>query len=130
MNKLVITGGNFSPAGNFNAYTLLGEEGRIHISAQQMSSLGWSKNEDVKFPLFVVVVEKEFHPRDANGEISTTTPLIKRLQASAVFKTEIDALRAIRSAHTFSKNVENVIAKAQATVDIDALDEATLNALV
>jgi len=128
MKELVITGGNFSPNGNFNAYTLLGAEGRIHVNANQMSALGWTKNEDVKFPFFAIVIEREFNKRDVNGELTTET--FKRLQASSIFSTEVNALRAIRSSVTFSKNIESVISKAQATIDIDALDEVTLNALV
>lgn len=67
MNKnYVINNGNFTGNGNFSGYTALGD--RVHFHKRQMESLGWTKNEDVKFPFYSIATIKQIGQLDATGK--------------------------------------------------------------
>lgn len=87
MKNFAIHSGNFSNAGNFTGYTAMGES--IFIHKAQMTSLGWTKIEDVKFPFYAIGGIKQINTRDASGNI--TDVKADRLQAFSVFTTK-DAL--------------------------------------
>lgn len=93
MKNLVINNGKFSTAGNFSGYTALGE--RVHIYKRQMETLGWTKDEEVKAPFFVIAENKDIDTVDANGVVTKTDV---RLTALSVFKTREE----IKQAHADS----------------------------
>ncbi len=115
-----VNSGNFAigadKKGNFNAYG--SETGRFFIHKQLMESLGWKKQEDVKFPFFAIIEEKELDKVDVSG---TVIPLeagekkAVRVQASAIFAREEDMLKAFTSSARFA-------AKANALVEGEVLD--------
>jgi hypothetical protein len=102
MKNYVINNGSFTAAGNFSGYTALGE--RVHIYGRQMDSLGWSGNNDVAFPFYVIGALKEINNIDANGVVISTD---QRLTALSVFKTRQD----ITNAHTESAFLDVEIKK-------------------
>lgn len=107
LKNISITSGNFTENGNFTGYNLLGE--RVHLYKRQMEQLGWTKNEDVKFPFFAVATEKEYQRVDENGEATDET--FTRLTATSVFKDETTLI----NAHVGNASTEAKIAKAVAT---------------
>ena len=97
MRNFVINNGSFTANGNFSGYTALGE--RVHIFGRQMQALGWSKQEDVKFPFYVIGTIKQVGKLGADGQ-----PVLKadgqpdtsdRLTALSTFKTRDE----IKQAH-------------------------------
>jgi hypothetical protein len=97
MRNFVINNGSFTASGNFSGYTALGE--RVHIFGRQMQALGWSKQEDVKFPFYAIGTIKPVGKLDDNGK-----PVLKtdgqpdtsdRLTALSAFKTRDE----IKQAH-------------------------------
>ena len=116
MKNYVINNGSFTTAGNFSGYTALGE--RVHFHKRQMDALGWSTNEDVKFPFYVIGDNKEIGQLDADGKAKVDANgqpvLANRLTALSAFKTRDE----IKQAHADSKLLDIEIAqeiKAQAT---------------
>lgn len=93
MQNLVINNGKFSAVGNFSGYTALGK--RVHIYKRQMETLGWTKDEEVKLPFFVIAEEKPVDTVDTNGVVIKTD---QRLTALSVFKTREE----IKQAHADS----------------------------
>ena len=118
MNKnYVINNGNFTGSGNFSGYTALGD--RVHFHKRQMDSLGWTKNEDVKYPFYSIAGMKPIGQLDANGkpavDVITGLPITTdRLTALSAFKTRDE----IKQAHADSSLLDIEIAqeiKAQAS---------------
>lgn len=98
MNKnYVINNGAFTANGNFSGYTALGE--RVHIFGRQMQALGWSKQEDVKFPFYCIGTVKQIGQLDGNAKPilkADGTPATQdRLTALSAFKTRDE----IKQAH-------------------------------
>jgi hypothetical protein len=90
MNKnYVINNGSFTTNGNFSGYTALGE--RVHFHKRQMESLGWAKNEDVKFPFYSIATIKQIGQLDASGK-----PLLNELSLP-VTADRLTALSAFKS---------------------------------
>lgn len=87
MKNYAITSGSFTSNGNYTGYNALGE--RLFIHKRQMESLGWSKNEQVKFPFYVIGGTKMIGQLDENGTPKTNADgspvLVERLQAFSVF---------------------------------------------
>ena len=87
MKNFAIHSGTFSAKGNFTGYTALGEQLFIHKS--QMNSLGWTKQEDVKFPFYAIGGVKMIGELDASGKpaVNADGSLVQkpRLQALSVF---------------------------------------------
>ena len=94
MRKTQINSGNFSTNGNFSGYNSKGE--RIFIHKNQMAGLGFTKAEDLKFPLFAIIDTKSIMARDADGNPTIATD---RLQALSVF-TSMDSLISAANADT------------------------------
>ncbi len=94
MNKVQILSGNFAVGegkqGNFSGYDAKGN--RVFINKAQMESIGIKTNDDVK-PFFAITAEREIDTRDANGDL--TGVMVKRLQATAVFKTMEELVNAV-----------------------------------
>lgn len=87
MNTVAILSGNWSANGNFSGYNAGGQ--RIHIPQRQMENLGFSRDAkipDSKFPIYALVVEREFNELDEAG--NPTEKTFKRLQAGSTFLTE------------------------------------------
>ena len=59
---------------------------RIHIPARQLEALGISPDSKIDWPIYSLVVEREFSAVDANGQ--PTGEKFKRLQAGSTFLTE------------------------------------------
>lgn len=97
MKNFAIHSGNFSANGNFSGYTALGE--RLFIHKTQMNGLGWTANEQVKFPFYAIGAEKMIGQLDANGQPAVnadgTAVQVARLQALSIFPTK----EAMISAH-------------------------------
>jgi hypothetical protein len=90
MKNYVIKNGAFTVAGNYTGYTSLGE--RVHLYKRQMEGLGFTTNEEVKLPLFVIGDVKEFNKLDANGQ--PTDEVVHRLTGLSVFKNESEITQA------------------------------------
>ena len=93
MQNFAILSGSFSANGNFSGYSkkalAFGDHsGRIFISKSQMDSLGLSKAEDIKFPIYATATEREYNKLDANGK--STGETFKRLTAFSIYKTQED----------------------------------------
>lgn len=111
MKNFAIHSGNFSKGkGNFTGYTALGE--RLFIHKNQMNGLGWSTNEDVKFPFYAIGAIKQIGQLDENGKpaINTDgTPVLNdRLQALSVFLSK----EALTSAHVDTATLDIEIKQA------------------
>jgi len=129
MNKnYVINNGSFTANGNFSGYTALGE--RVHIFGRQMSALGWTKQDDVKFPFYTIGTTKQIGQLgadgkplvDANGQPVTTG----RLTALSAFRTRDE----IKQAHADSALLDIEIAQEIRTQASTAgLSEQAINAL-
>lgn len=107
MKSQTVFSGNFATGegqlGNYSAYP---EDGvRLHIPKKLMENNGWTKNEEVKFPFFVLVNEREIDTRDEEGNL--TGVLVKRKQVTAIF-TDINKLV---EAKTASKRVDILCAQ-------------------
>ena len=110
MKATTILSGNFSAGdnaqGNFSGYNSQGQ--RIFIFKQQMEGLGFNEEKDVKYPFFALMTEREIETRDDSGELTGT--MVKRVQATAIFKTmdelidakNSDAINEIKSASKLS----------------------------
>ena len=110
MNTVAILSGNWSANGNFSGYNAGGQ--RIHIPQRQMENLGFTRDTKIpegKFPLYALVVEREFNELDENGNPSDKT--FKRLQAGSTFLTE----EAMISAKNADKILEIKATKALVT---------------
>jgi hypothetical protein len=91
MNKnYVINNGNFTGNGNFSGYTALGD--RVHFHKRQMESLGWSKNEDVKFPFYSIATIKQIGQLDTTGK-----PVMDAATGLAITADRLTALSAFKS---------------------------------
>jgi hypothetical protein len=94
-----INSGNFAKGegnkGNYNGYD---DTGRVFIHKTVMERLGWKSDTDVKFPFFAITKEEEITPFDENGEpmkdAEGKEKKVSRLQASAIFKTKEETLKA------------------------------------
>jgi len=90
MKNYVITSGAFTANGNFTGYTALGK--RLFIHKRVMESQKIAKNEDVKFPIYVVGDTVKIGQLDENGEAKLNadgSPVkVDRLQALSLFLTK------------------------------------------
>ena len=97
MKQTQINSGKFTTAegskGNFTGYNAKGE--RIFINKRQMSSIGVTKDAEVKFPFYALIDTKKITTRDENGEI--TNVKVDRLQALSVFKTVSELTQAVNA---------------------------------
>lgn len=128
MKNYVINNGSFTANGNFSGYTALGE--RVHIFGRQMQALGWAKQDEVKFPFYVIGTTKQVGQLgadgkpvvDANGVALTSD----RLTALSAFKSREE----IKQAHADNALLDIEIAteiKKQASTA--GLTESAISAL-
>ena len=129
MQNLVINAGNFSANGNFSGYTSTGL--RVHIYAKQLAAIGYNKQEDVKFPLFVSALEKTSGARlDEKGNevpYADGTLSMTRLTATAVFKTKEEGVAANIADKTYAIEIANGVKQAY---DLAGINPSTLQDLV
>jgi hypothetical protein len=125
-NMVQILSGNFSKAegskGNFSGYDSEGV--RIFIHKAQMEGLGITKDADVK-PFYALVAERDIQTRDIDGNL--TDVLTKRLQATAVFKTEGELYNAKNSSARLQLGA---MLDLQKTASAQGLSESQVNALL
>lgn len=95
------------------------------IHKNLMNQLGFTKDEDIQFPFYAVLQERDIFPRDANGELSTVA--VKRLQAVSIFKTEEEMLNAINASDKLKIKAKLDLQKFASTA---GLDTQTINALL
>lgn len=121
MKNYVINNGTFTANGNFSGYTALGE--RVHLFGRQMQALGWSKQEDVKFPFYAIGQMKQINQLNEKGETIGTAD---RLTALSAFKTRED----IKQAHADSALLDIEIAQEiRNQASTAGLSEQAVNAL-
>ena len=129
MKNFAIHSGNFSAKGNFTGYTALGEKLFIHKS--QMNGLGWSKQDDVKFPFYAIGSVRQIGQLDENAQpkmnADGTAVLVDRLQALSVFATK----EALTSAHVDTATLDIEIKQAVTSQAKSAgLTDAAINSLL
>jgi hypothetical protein len=125
-NMIQILSGNFSKSegskGNFSGYDSEGV--RIFIHKAQMEGFGMKTDADFK-PFYALVTEREIQTRDVDGQLTDT--LVKRLQATALFKTEAELYNAKNS----SKRLElGAMLDLQKTATASGLTETQMHALL
>jgi hypothetical protein len=128
MKNYVINNGSFTASGNFSGYTALGE--RVHIFGRQMQALGWSKQEDVKFPFYCIGTVKEIGQLGADGKPLTDANGValtsERLTALSAFKSREE----IKQAHADNALLDIEIAQEIRTQASTAgLSESAISAL-
>lgn len=127
MKQTKILAGNFATGegnkGNFSGYNPKGE--RIFIHKRAMASLGYTKDEDVKFPFFAIVGEREIQTVDADGNL--TDEKVMRKQAFSVFKTAEEMTSAYNSEEEFDLQAKVALAK---TAKASGLTEEAVKALL
>ena len=110
MQTVAILSGNFTGSGNFSGYNAAGQ--RIHVPARTMESIGLTKDSKITFPLYTLVVEREFDELNENGE--PTGVKFKRQQAGSIFLNKADMINAANADKML--NIETAAAlKTQAT---------------
>jgi hypothetical protein len=116
MKNYAIQSGSFTENGNFSGYTALGE--RLHIHKRQLTSLGWTKIEDVKFPFYAIGDVKQIGQLDENNAPKVNTDgsavLVDRLTAMSVFGTKEGLVNAHVDVATLGVEIASSI-KAKAT---------------
>jgi hypothetical protein len=90
MRNFTVQTGGFTNAGNFTAYSALGE--RVFIHKRVMQSQKWAKDSDVTFPFYAIIDTKEIGQLDDAGKPKMndngTVLLVERLQALSIFASE------------------------------------------
>lgn len=126
MQTIAIISGNLSNTGkNFTGYNATGT--RIHIPLRQMENLypNFSKDTKVEFPLYGLVVEREFDEVDENNQ--PTGVKFKRLQTGSLFKTKVDMIAAANADKLLT--IETA-ADLKTQANVAGLNEETINALL
>lgn len=128
IRNFAILSGNFTEAGNFSGYDVFGN--RLHIHARQMTTLGWVKNEDVKFPFFAVGDVKQIGQLDENGDAKLNSDgsavLIDRLTASSVFTSKQQLIEAHVDVATIDIDINAAIIAKATTAGLKETDLAAL----
>lgn len=110
MQTVAILSGNFTGSGNFSGYNAAGQ--RIHVPARTLETIGLTKDSKITFPLYALVVEREFDELNADGE--PTGVKFKRNQAGSIFLNKADMINAANADKML--NIETAAAlKTQAT---------------
>lgn len=123
MLTVAILSGNFTGANNFSGYNAQGQ--RIHVPARQMENLGLNKDSKIDFPLYALVVEREFDELNENGE--PTGVKFKRQQAGSIFKTKAEMIAAANADKML--NIETAAAL-QSSAKAAGLTEDAVSALL
>jgi hypothetical protein len=93
MQTVAILSGNFTGANNFSGYNASGK--RIHVPARQLENLGINKDTKIQYPLYALVVEREFDVLDENS--NPTGEKFKREQAGSIFLNKTDMINAVNA---------------------------------
>ena len=123
MKTVAILSGAFTANGNFSGYNATGA--RIHVSGRTMEAAGIKKGDDLKFPLYAIVVEREFNVLDEQG--NPTDEKFKREQAGSVFTTK-DAM--IAAANADAELVIETKAALKTSATAAGLTESAVDALL
>jgi hypothetical protein len=126
MKQTRILSGNFAgegSKGNFSGYNAKGD--RIFIHKRQMEALGFTSNENLVFPFFAIVGQKEINLVDADGNITEDKTL--RTQALSVFKTKEDMISAYNSDMEFEIEAKVSLGK---TAKASGLSDEAVKALL
>lgn len=110
--------------GNFFCSTANGTQ--IHVSKEDMKSLGYEKDADVVFPFYAIYVEKKYSARMADGTISNEDTF-SRNDATAVFK-DSNEMNKVMIADRMMLVQQLALIKAEATTA--GLDQTSVNRLV
>jgi hypothetical protein len=90
MRNFTVQTGGFTNAGNYTAYSALGE--RVFIHKRVMQSQKWAKDADVTLPFYAIIDTKEIGQLDDAGKPKMndngTVLLVERLQALSIFASE------------------------------------------
>lgn len=123
MQTVTIIDGNFTGKGNFSGYNAAGQ--RIHVPARQMENLGLTDRKQIEFPLYALVVEREFASVDGNN--IPTGEKFKRVQAGSIFLTEEEMMTAANADDLLRlKTKANLAAQAKSV----GLTESAINSLL
>lgn len=122
MKTVAILSGAFTNGGNFSGYNAAGQ--RIHVPNRTMESAGIKKGDTIKFPLYALVVEREFDVLDEAGK--ETGEKFKREQAGSVF-TSKEAM--IAAANADKLLAVETAAALTASATAAGLTEEAINAL-
>lgn len=109
--------------GNFTAYNSNGD--KIFIHKRTMESLGFNTNEDIKFPFYTIMDDKDIKTRDKDGNLSDN--VATRLQALSIFKTEDEMLDAFTSSERLAIKAK---ARVQSVAKASGLTETAIDALL
>ena len=126
MLTVAIISGNISNTGkNFTGYNAAGQ--RVHIPLRQMENLypNFSKDTKVAFPLYALVVEREFDEVDADNQ--PTGVKFKRLQAGSIFANKAEMIAAANADKVL--NIETAAAL-QSSAKAAGLTEDAMSALL
>jgi hypothetical protein len=129
MKNYSIHSGNFSANGNFTGYTALGDSLFIHKA--QMASLGWTSQEQVKFPFYAIggtkmigQLDKDRNPiKDTNG-VEVKVP---RLQALSVFANKESLIAAHVDTTTLDIEIKSAV---KASASAAGLSEESISSLM
>ncbi len=128
MKTAILTAGSFATGdgqkGNFHALTAAGDAYFIH--KKTMAAAGFTKNEDLKFPLYATVGTKQINPRDEQGNI-ITDKFVERNQVFAVFKSQEEMVKAVNA--EFALNVAITKDRSE-TAKAAGLPAETINSLL
>lgn len=127
MKTIVLQSGAFTDKGNFTGYNAAGI--RFHVPAKTIAAIGITpesvKTTPIAFPLYAIVVEREFNVLDESGEPTDKT--FKREQAGSVFATKDALIEAYNADKVVGLEAAASLAK---TAVASGLTEAQLAALL
>ena len=123
MKTVTIVGGNFTANGNFSAYDVTGID-RIHIPGRLMESAGFKKGDTIKFPLYALVIEREFNTLDEAG--NPTEDKFTRPQAGSIFTDKSAMIEAYNADRLLTMEAE---ADYKAQASALGLTQEAINAL-
>ena len=129
MKNYAIRSGNFTGNGNYSGYTALGE--RLFIHKNLLESMGWKKNEDVKFPFFAIGAVKQIGQLNEDGTPKTNADgspvLVDRLQALSVYGSKESLVAAHVDVATLDIDIKGAI---MTSAKASGLTESALSSLM
>ncbi len=123
MQTIRIISGKFTGNGNFSGYNAAGN--RIHVPARLMETIGLSVDSKIQFPLYALVVEREFSSVDVNGQ--PTGEKFKRSQAGSIFLDQQSMIDAVNGDKLLSLEAEEQLVS---TAKSKGLSQKSIDALL
>lgn len=120
---VTIIDGNFTGKGNFSGYNAAGQ--RIHVPARQMENHGLTDRKQIKFPLYALVVEREFSSLDASGQ--PTGEKFKRAQTGSIFLNQDEMMTAANADDLLRLKTKSALASQAKSI---GLTDAAINSLL